>query len=452
MKELVYKIEFLSDVVLPATSNTEGNITQLDFIPGSNFLGMVASNYDKFEDSFKVFHSGTVRFGDATILKDDKQTFKMPLSYFHEKLNDKKIFNHHRIDDFSEFTQLKQKRNGYITKELELVEINYNYSQKSAYDKTNRRSKDSSMYGYSAIDSCTKWQFSIKYDDSISPNDLELIKNTIVGKKRLGKSKSAQYGLIKIEEIKSEALILSKEILKDEVILYANSRLALIDEEANPTYNLKYLCDGLCDENIVYEKTQIRTSTFSPYNGARETKDYERVCINKGSVIVLKEISDEQLKNIVSGVGAYLSDGFGELIANPDFLAQKSFEFKSNNEDEKSKIVLPIKNDVAKFLQQREDTKKARVDLAKDVSEFKAANKKLYEKIKNSQWGKIRSICTSSKEDFKDEIKKYINSGKVTWEDKQIKTLLDDKYTLEFIKLLAIQMPKVKPPEEPKND
>ena len=63
MKELVFQVEFLSDIVLPATSNTEGNIEQLDFIPGSNFLGMAAREYDHYNDSFSVFHSGNFPSG-----------------------------------------------------------------------------------------------------------------------------------------------------------------------------------------------------------------------------------------------------------------------------------------------------------------------------------------------------------------------------------------------------
>ena len=145
MNKIIFQVKFLSDIVLQASSNTEGNIEHLDFIPGSNFLGMVAQNYMKFEDSFKVFHSGDVKFGDAHILKDEKVTYKMPLAFFHEKLDTKTLYNHHFIKDFSIFKQLKQKRDGYITKDMQTTDIEYNYSQKSAYDKINRRSKDSSM-------------------------------------------------------------------------------------------------------------------------------------------------------------------------------------------------------------------------------------------------------------------------------------------------------------------
>jgi hypothetical protein len=39
------------------------------------------------------------------------------------------MVNHHLIEDFTEFKQLKQKRKGYITQELEEVSFNYNYAQ-----------------------------------------------------------------------------------------------------------------------------------------------------------------------------------------------------------------------------------------------------------------------------------------------------------------------------------
>lgn len=455
MKELIYQVEFLSDIVLPATSNTEGNIQQLDFIAGSNFLGMVAREYSKFENRFDIFHSGRVKFGDAHILKDNKQTYKMPLSYFHEKEDreKKKIFNHHLIEDFGEHTQLKQLRNGYITQDKEILYIDYSYSQKSAYDKVHRRSKDSSMFGYSSMRKGSKWQFSIKIDETISPSDLALLKKTIIGKKRLGKSRSAQYGLVNIEYIGGETLASQKNGAKvpppkSEIILYANSRISLVDECGNPSYDLKYLFDDLEEKNIDYPNCQIKTSSFTPYNGARKTKDYERICINKGSVILLRDI---ELEDIPSYVGAYQSDGFGEILVNPGFLMQKEFEFKTpnkkNDEDQKE-----IKSKLAKFLKQKEDGTLHKLKILDEVDDFIEINNSLYKKIKSSQWGKIRSICTSGEEDFKEEIREYISKGVKEWESNQIKTLLKDEYSLEFIKLISIQMPKATKKKEQKDE
>ena len=446
MRELIYQVKFLSDIVLPATSNTEGNIQNLDFIAGSNFLGMVAREYDNFEDSFQVFHSGDVRFGDATLLHNDKPTYKIPLSYFFEKSKEDKLYNHHLITDFKEFDQLKQKRDGYITKDLEVVYIDYNYSQKSAYDKKKRTSLEGSMFGYLAMKKGLKWQFSIKVDNSISDNDLKLLKKTILNSKRLGKSKSAQYGLIEISEtIGGEALASSKEVLKDKTLLYFKSRVALVDEDGNPTYDLKYICNGLKDENIDYPKSQIKTSTFTPYNGAMQTKTYERVVINRGSVIVLNNLTQEQREEIKRGVGVYLAEGFGDILINPSFLNKhQPFELIKNDEDEEDKQE-PIEDPLTKFLKQREDNKQTKLKILNDVDKFILDNKdSLYKKIKPSQWGKIRSICTSGNDNFKDEIEKYISNGTKKWEQKQIDTLLKECDNLEFIKLLSIQMPKQK--------
>jgi len=443
MKRLTFEVEFLSDVVLPATSNTEGNIEQLDFIPGSNFLGMVASNgnYDKFKDSFKLFHSGAVRFSDATLLHKGKATYKIPLSFFHEKLKKDEMVNHHLVEDFGAFKQLKQKRKGYITQELEEVILNHNYAQKSAYDKLHRRSKEGSMYGYSAIPSGTKWQFVVQYSE-LETSDKELLKASLLGKKRLGKSKSSQYGQVFIREVEDMASLPSMESKSSSVILYAKSRIALVDEEGNPTYDLKYLIDGLDDSNIVWEKSQLKTSTFTPYNGAMQTKCYERVVMNAGSVIVLQNLSDEQVERLTQGVGIYLSEGFGELLVNPSFLLEEG-RFSLGEENLKSKATpLKITEPIVMFLKYREDKKREKLNLARKVDEFIGKHKKLYGNISNAQWGTVRSICTSNTKNFKDEIRAYVSSGKVEWKENQINELLKDNHSLEFIKLVAMQMPK----------
>lgn len=464
MKELIFQIKFLSDIVLPATSNTEGNIEQLDFIPGSNFLGMVASNYGDFEKKFQVFHSGAVRFGDAHIIKDGEFTYKMPLSYHHKKLDSQYIYNHHLRDFEKDFLpeekgglgQLKQKRDGYITSDKKLKVIDYNYSQKSTYDKDARKSKDGFMYGYKAITSETQWQFIVKINDNISSDDKTLIINTLEKSTRLGKSKSSQYGRVKISFIREQNVEIEKSLTK-EVILYCNSRLALVDECGNSTYDLRFLCDGLVDENIVYKKTQLRTSIFTPYNTRRQTKDYERACINKGSVIVLENISQEQLTQIKNGVGVYLSEGFGDILINPEFLMDKdSFEIQKDskeerNKNQKEKISQIFENQTVQFLVNRHNSSIEKLDIANEVAAFIKDNTLKYPKKMNSQWGTIRSLCNKKSDRTIDkEVEEYISKGvaKTKWEGDKKSTLLSaikkSDNPLQFTKLLSMQMPKVK--------
>jgi len=446
MKGLVFQVKFKSDIVLPASSNTEGKIDQSDFIAGSNFLGMVAQKYKDFQNSFDIFHSGKVRFGDGHILKDGKITYKMPLSIFKEKTDENKLANqlHTSLDTLKQAQQL---RNGYITNDLDEVFVNYTYSQKSAYDKNTRTSKEGQMYGYKAIKKGSVWQFVVKVDETISSEDEKLIIITLQESKRLGKSKSAEYGEVEItggEVSTSQNSEAKASLPNNEIVLYCNSRLALVDECGNPTYDLKYLCDGV---EIVYEKTQIRTSTFTPYNGKQQTKTYERVCINKGSVIVLKNPKPEQLQKIKKSVGAFLSEGFGEIIINPSFLMEKEFPLQKECKDKKEKLAkLPITEDVVKFLAQREKTKNEMLDIANEVAVFANEHKK--EKLKNiksSQWGNIRSIVSSNQSDYIEKITEYITTGTKKWEVQQSTTLLNaiNTHTIDqqkFTKLLAMKM------------
>ena len=483
MRELRFEITFKSPIILQASSNTQGKMSSLDFIPGSAFLGMVASRYSDFSDPFKIFHSGAVKFCDATPIKDGKEFFKIPLSYFHEKLDGSKIYNHHLLsrEESEKFTQLKQMRSGYINDEKEKLSLKYEYSQKSAYDKERRRSMASQMYGYEAFRAGMKWRFSVKFDANVSKDDINRAKETLERSTRLGKSKSAEYGAVEIKFIgENTDEIQSFTPPEGYTFVYAKSRLALIDENGNPSYDVKYILPNLDDDKVKYEKTQIRISNFTPYNGARSTKDYERACINKGSVIALKNLSAEQIAALKNGVGAYLSEGFGEVLINPWFLnggdaKNNPIEFQKEAETEHSTKEIPIQSDLAKFLKQKQTTKDQALEIAERVADFIKSHKDKFSKISKSQWGAIRSICrdvatndsvlddkeakisnqtTEEKdENIADQVSKFIRNGvrKANWDCEKetgnghvlLKAIKESKSKLKFTLLLSMQMPKI---------
>ena len=455
MRELRFEITFKSPIILQASSNTQGKMSSLDFIPGSAFLGMVASRYSDFSDPFKIFHSGAVKFCDAAPIKDGKEFFKIPLSYFHEKLDGSKIYNHHLLsrEESEKFTQLKQMRSGYINNEKEKLSLKYEYSQKSAYDKEKRRSMDSQMYGYEAFRAGMKWRFSVKFEPSVSEGDINYVKETLARSTRLGKSKSAEYGAVEIKFIgENTDEIQSFTPPEGYTFIYAKSRLALIDENGNPSYDVKYILPNLSANSVDYAKTQIRISNFTPYNGARSTKDYERACINKGSVIALKNLSAEQIAALKNGVGAYLSEGFGEVLINPWFLnggdaKDNPIEFQKEAKTEHSTKEIPIQSDLAKFLKQKQTTKDQALEIAERVANFIESHKDKFNKISKSQWGAIRALCKSSA-DIQKDVSKFIGEGvaKDKWSDAK-ETLLEaiekSRDPLKFALLLSMQMPKI---------
>ena len=86
MSVLQFKCTLLTDVILNQKAATEGPNTTLDFIPGSNFLGIVANKYQTFAEAgmaMEVFHSGNVRFGDAHPSNSDFRGLKVPASMFY---------------------------------------------------------------------------------------------------------------------------------------------------------------------------------------------------------------------------------------------------------------------------------------------------------------------------------------------------------------------------------
>jgi hypothetical protein len=444
MREIIFHVTFLSDIILNATSNNEGKITPLDFIPGSTFLGIAAHEYDSFGDPFALFHSGKVRFGDATLLFNNKPTYKIPLSYFRPKLGGD-VINHHLSKPISG-VQYKQIRNGYISDEGDWLDIDYTYSQKSAYERSERRSKEGSMFGYNAIVNHTKWQFSVTISEDLATSEIETLIRTLVGNKKLGKSKSAQYGSVNIEHIQTVESQKAPIVHNEEYYLYANSRLALIDDNGNPTYDLRYLTDDLTPDQIIDHKTQIRISSYTPFNFKRNTKDYQRCIIEKGSVIVLKNLTDLQINSITKGVGAYLSEGFGNLLINPLFLISDNPRCLPVKKNFATFDSVRITDETAQFLSNRRSKRDTINAAASDVQAFIQKHKKKFNTISNAQWGQIRSLCQSATDEtISAKVETFISHGQSQkqWEEGKKLLLAAIEGNLSFTKMLAMQMPKV---------
>jgi hypothetical protein len=469
--------------VLHSSSNTEGKVDIFDYIAGSNFLGMVARDYKSFgKDAFEVFHSGSVRFGDAHIIKDNEKTFKVPFSWFAPKgdsldkaLKNEKLYNEHFLtkDEYDRFIQdnkqLKQQRVGYITKSGELAKVIHNYRQKSAYDKSNRKSKDSSMFGYYSLPKGTKWTFSVEMD---SEKHIERIKELLEKSKRLGKSRSAEYGRIKIDFVDENNTTLFEQDLNpikiDEryyIFLYAQSRLALTNNGINSyRFDLESLNLGK-NEKIAWDKSHIRTTRYTPYISIRDNRDPERLIIDKGSVIAIEVKENFNVsaysKSVERGLGLFLSEGHGKVVVNPTFLTTKQPKFnKSNNNNQESKKNSFGEGIVSKWLKEQQEKEKRNYELLKSVKEF-IKDPKNNVKNKKSQWGQIRSLCRQASDS--DELYELLFSttelnghqkgflrhgrGLEKWDKKLIDNLEQQKIKRgddfkQFVTLLSIYAPK----------
>ena len=426
MKTLKFKCTLLSDVILNQKAATEGPNQTLDFIPGSCFLGIVASQYEKFEGegtAMEIFHSGKVRFGDAHPSKGNVRGLKIPASMFYPKLEkaSKEMYIHHAVpnldSDEMKKKQLKQCRNGFYTfvdNEAKEIITETNFAIKSAYDREKRRSKDEQMYGYESLQKGLELYFEVEVEN----DDLaKKIKDALVGNdKRVGRSRTAQYGLVKIEECNySEVKCVPSE--NGLITVYADGRLIFLDDYGLPTFQPYAEQLGLPENaEILWDKSQIRTFQYTPWNYKRQCFDADRCGIEKGSVFVVKTSSCPEKSQYV---GSYKNEGFGKVIYNPDFLKAESIGkaiYKisvSVNKSEKKEIELKG-SPLLEFIKNQKKSETSEKDVYAAVNYWVEENKKLFQRTKfASQWGAIRGIAMATKDDskIKDNVVAYLSHG-----------------------------------------
>lgn len=419
MKTLQFKVTLLSDVIINQRAATEGNQKTLDFIPGNAFLGVAAGQLykDTNDDSFILFHSGKVRFGDAHPLVDGKRALKVPAAWFFPKGKDKSnLFVHHGMpkpDENKIDFQPKQCRDSFIVKStdntVEEVEIKKHFAIKSAYDSDKRRSEDAKMYGYESLQAGSQWCFDVVVDDDLNTDLEEKLIKALEGKKRVGRSSTAQYGLVEIKEEKNPDYGFGKwsqpkarSIEGNLVFVYAESRLIFFDKYGQPTFKPAAEQLGFPGGKICWDMSQIRTFQYAPYNNHRQTRDTDRLGIEKGSVFC---ITDTSCPDTEKWVGSYQNEGFGKVLINPDFLefvaANGEAKYSFANEKAKNKtseVSSPsIQTDdkpVIEYLKKQKLQKENQKFIYEKVNAFVKDNERNFKGDSfASQWGTIRSLA-----------------------------------------------------------
>ncbi len=444
---LKFKCTLETDIVLSQTSSSKGNKKTLDFIPGNSFLGIVASKLyvDGSAESLELFHSGKVRFGDAHPSVNGIRGLKVPASMYYPKLSSarKECYIHHLTDHNAEDIrekQLKQCREGFYSFNKTagiFVDTQKNFAIKSAYDSEIRRSKDHQMFGYEALSKGLVMYFEV--DSDLSDEVNQTIINAICGKKHIGRSRSAEFGLVNIEPTDYvEISSMQRASAADFITVYADGRLIFLDENGEFTYQPTAEALGIIGGEIDWAKSQIRTFQYAPWNGKRHTYDSERCGIEKGSVFVVKT-NEDLCPERSQYVGCYKNEGFGKVIYNPAFLL--------GNPNEQGKALYTLKNNEVdiKVIPKVEKPVSPLIDFLLEKQKTVESNQTVYQIVQDavnlferyfrkgtfaSQWGSIRNIAMISPDS--DVLISYIDSylshgvAKDKWEECGRKKRLDD--------------------------
>jgi hypothetical protein len=420
MKTLKFKCTLLSDLILNVSAATEGVQKTLDYIPGSCFLGIMARDYDKYtpQEQITLFHSGRVRFGDAHVCvggNDTLRSLHVPATLFYPKGRSASEIciawqDYSREEDrrlHKVPMQLKQCRKGYYLfsdNKGVTEEISKTFTVKSSYDRDRRRALDSRLFGYESLNGGQSFLFEVETDDD---SLADRIKTSLVGRKRIGRSRTAQYGTIDIEPADFRDYPSSAQPIPTKngprVAVYADSRLIFLDETGQPVFTPTAEQLGL-DGDIDWELSQVRTFQYAPWNGKRQSRDEDRCGIEKGSVFF---VDTKTAAPAAHHVGSYRNEGFGRVIYNPAFLL-------SDGENGKARFVLEELRDCERsqcetsaapqlsgtplldYLSSAKHRHEEELRIMEAVNDFVDHNSRRFRgDTFASQWGTIRKIAMS---------------------------------------------------------
>ncbi|MCR9290707.1 MAG: hypothetical protein NXI23_25320 [Bacteroidetes bacterium] len=410
---LYFKCTLLSDIVLTSRSASEGFHKSLTFIPGSKFSGIVASQlYDTNNtlQTLDLFHNGNVRFGNAQIAINEQPSYAVPFSWYRDKLKrQNNIFLHHKIDAVireqhaTNDWQLKQERAGYINQNGDLkADLEQEFSIKSAYDYDKRKSLDENMYGYHALKVGSEFLFTVAISGNNNYDGL-LIK-ALSGKKRIGRSRTAEYGLVEITQCSAPFSELQHGTTNENYqLIYASSDWCFYDEYGFPTTDINAKDLHIPNGKIDWEKSQVRYRKYQSYNSRRLQTNEDRMVFQKGSVIAVQTNETIDCQNIPYWVGSLNNEGFGKIIFNPPFLQNKDETLPLPKEYKISKTLKrhfvekgQSDSQVLNLINQRAGLLEKDNAIEEMVNKFFNQNQKRLSGVSKSQWGAIRGIAKST--------------------------------------------------------
>jgi hypothetical protein len=222
-----------------------------------------------------------------------------------------------------------------------------------------------------------------------------------------------KYGFSKWDNPKT------RDVNENVVFVYAESRLIFFDKYGQPTFKPEAKQLGVSDGEIYWDMSQIRTFQYAPYNGKRQTRDADRMGIEKGSVFCIIGVITEKIED---WLGSYQNEGFGKVLINPEFLeflnenGKAKFSFSNEKAKGKSQDTVSISvhtNDepVLNYLNQQKKRKKDQKFIYEKVNAFVDNHADSFKgEIFASQWGTIRSLAMQFRNPVKLKEKVYLQS------------------------------------------
>jgi CRISPR-associated protein Csx10 len=355
MRSLDLTLTLIDDLVASERPATEGGHESLDYLPGSMFLGAVASRlYARLErgDAYRLFHSGAVRFGDGVPLAQGHPCWPMPLSWHEAKgkgacgkgdILDPDMLWNLQHGDLSE-GQPKQLRDGSVRADGYCHWVPKALRMKTAIDPRTGRVAEAQLFGYEAIQAGQVYAVRIEADDDLPQPLWKAVTDLFAGSTEvlLGRSRSAEYGRVRVEMARQnlDPPESAEDTPADSLTLWCLSDLALMDPWGQPTLAPQPKHFGLDRGKLDPDGTFLRFRRFAPWNAYRRAHDLQRQVIRRGSIIAFAGIdpplTKDERQHLAAGVGLHREQGLGRVCLDPQLMATLRPDFADPFEGESS--------------------------------------------------------------------------------------------------------------------
>ena len=348
MKQQALAIDLLEDCVFSARAATEGSHESLDRVPGAALLGAAAARiYGRLDpaQAFEIFHSGRLRFGDGLPWNGRGVGWPVPRCWHCDKTfrpDEGGMLVAERIRNFQHVKELprrdgaapqpRQLREGYVHADGAWTRPAHTLRMKTAIDPRTGRAREAQLFGYDSLERGQCFASLVEADDGFDPALFEQVIRNLEGEILLGRSRSAEYGRVRIGRI--EAAFPAAEAVSgdgDLLTLWLLSDLALADASGAPVLQPDGEILGLPGADVLWDRTFLRARRYSPWNAARHGYDRERLVLEAGGVVTLRLNGLDRRRvaeRLAAGVGLYRESGLGRVWIDPPLLAGEQPRFE----------------------------------------------------------------------------------------------------------------------------
>lgn len=408
----------LAPVVATSSSATVGASRSLPYLPGASLLGAVAAQlYSPLATrsadlAVRVFHRGAARFGDALPCRDAGSAIvPVPLCFHHPKGDDcTPAWRNHVVEEVLSTEQPTQVRDGYLDGTVAEGEDPRLRPRMESSERTAMKDgmvRDGFLYSLHAISAGQRFLTAIDLSDDLPSDIKDTILATLAGELRVGRSRSAEFGLVRSEPLLEPPtdVPLAPRPHRDHVPILLTSDWCLLDLATGaPTLRLRPDTLGLPPAafQVIPEATFVRTRRYSPFNGTRRRPDHERQVLAQGSVITVRlgagTTLDELRAAVDTGVGQHLAEGLGRALVSPAFLHERTlrrWRQSTHTEEDGTLAQLALRADPT-FAWAR-----ARTQAMQETEEALQVARQWRHRLEDasshtlsrSQWGRIRAIA-----------------------------------------------------------